>query len=499
MTMVPEDADERRLLMELAAAHLNVPPGSEQPFQITQNDRVGDAPVLAHPGFRGSDFLPDWRAARRLAHGGFIVFPDNRGTRSKTLLVTAKGLDAYQVMVRSSHQQQATTTGNQISLDLIKNNGATEPVNPPRPVDVFFAYSHKDESLLDEMREHLALLRRQGRIGEWYDRKIEAGEEWGRQIDQKLESCDLILLLVSASFMNSDYCFEKELNAAIYRHVRNEARVIPIILRPFDNWKNAPFGQLQALPRDGQAVMTWPNRDEAWVNVVAGIRKVVETLSRMPPRAEASRLTSDQPALEKDAPIADEIYEPGLVEYLGDVQKSSAEIWSRLRALDEFGPEFAKGPKPSALPSQSGDPVSDVEGPIAVFSELAVWLADAGSTIEAEMIPMHAAWSCLRACDVLFGSLLPVETPEDRERAKELLSTIPGHPEHFPELIAGLGDTKGKLDAYRGKSAELNSAVRRFERALQDSIEVLTEGRAVAAYLSEVLARRLEESTSSTT
>jgi internalin A len=96
---------------------------------------------------------------------------------------------------------------------------------------LFYSYAHKDESLRNELETHLKLLQRQGRIESWHDRDIEAGDEWKRKIDDNLERADIILLLVSADFIASEYCYEKEMTRAIERHEKNEARVIPVIVR----------------------------------------------------------------------------------------------------------------------------------------------------------------------------------------------------------------------------------------------------------------------------
>jgi internalin A len=144
-------------------------------------------------------------------------------------------------------------------------------------VRLFYSYAHKDESLRNELETHLKLLQRQGRIESWHDRDIEAGDEWKRKIDDNLERADIILLLVSADFIASDYCYEKEMTRALERHEKNEARVIPVIVRDV-NWRNAPFAKLQALPKDGLAVTKWPDKDSAWRNVSEGIEKVVSQM-----------------------------------------------------------------------------------------------------------------------------------------------------------------------------------------------------------------------------
>ncbi|WP_437682868.1 pentapeptide repeat-containing protein [Sorangium sp. So ce131] len=146
-----------------------------------------------------------------------------------------------------------------------------------RPIRLFFSYSHKDEALRDALETHLALLKREGLLQSWHDRRIAAGDAWAGQIDEHLHEADVILLLVSADFLASDYCFDREMRRALERHDAGEARVIPVILRQTD-WHSAPFARLQALPNDGKPVTSWQNPDEAWTEVAKGIRRAVEAL-----------------------------------------------------------------------------------------------------------------------------------------------------------------------------------------------------------------------------
>jgi tetratricopeptide (TPR) repeat protein len=146
-----------------------------------------------------------------------------------------------------------------------------------RPVTLFYAYAHEDEALRDELEAHLSLMKRNGLISEWHDRQIGAGSEWAGQIDEHLRTADVILLLVSSSFISSNYCYDVEVREAMRRHESRDAIVVPVILRSVD-WHSAPFGKLQALPKDAVAITSWSNRDEAFTNVTEGIRRLIEEL-----------------------------------------------------------------------------------------------------------------------------------------------------------------------------------------------------------------------------
>lgn len=159
-------------------------------------------------------------------------------------------------------------------------------------VAVFFSYSHKDEKLRDRLEPHLAMLKRDRVIETWHDRKISAGTEWAQAIDDNLNTAGIILLLISADFLASDYCYSIEMQRAMERHEAGEARVIPIILKPVD-WAGAPFGKLQAFPTNAKPVTTWSNRDQAWTNIAQGIRQAALEMAEI---LQNRRLQAGEPS-----------------------------------------------------------------------------------------------------------------------------------------------------------------------------------------------------------
>jgi TIR domain len=148
-----------------------------------------------------------------------------------------------------------------------------------QPIPVFISYSHKDENHRDKLVAHLRPAERDGVLKIWYDRKISPGSEWAAVISKEIDSARIILLLISIDFCNSKYCYEIEMERALARHDSNEARVIPVILRPSD-WKSSPFGKLGALPRDGKPVVTYPLRDAAYTEIAIALRRVAEELRK---------------------------------------------------------------------------------------------------------------------------------------------------------------------------------------------------------------------------
>jgi hypothetical protein len=166
---------------------------------------------------------------------------------------------------------------------------------------VFFSYSHADEGLRDQLEKQLSLLKRQGIIDVWHDRRISAGEDFAEQIDQHVESDDIILLLISSDFLDSDYCYEKEMMRAIERHHAGEAIVIPVILRACD-WHGAPFGKLNASPPDGRPVTQYPDRDQALLEVAKAVRAAAEKLGKKSAPARRAATSVPTPAASAAVP-----------------------------------------------------------------------------------------------------------------------------------------------------------------------------------------------------
>ena len=144
-------------------------------------------------------------------------------------------------------------------------------------LSVFFSYCHKDEDLQKDLDTHLFILKRQDIINTWHDRRITSGKELDNEISENLKNADIILLLISADFLASRYCYEIELKRAMIQHDEGKSRVIPIILRAC-SWKNAPFAKLKALPNDGKAVTLWSDRDAAFNDVVNGIERTISEI-----------------------------------------------------------------------------------------------------------------------------------------------------------------------------------------------------------------------------
>lgn len=145
----------------------------------------------------------------------------------------------------------------------------------PKEVEIFLSYAREDQKLLNELLKHLAILKRTGMAILWQDQDISAGTVWRKTLDKHMDTADIILLLISSDFIASDFCYSIEMQRAMKRHARHEACVIPVILRATD-WHDAPFTILQALPKNAKPVVSWSNKDEAFLSVAKGIQGVIK-------------------------------------------------------------------------------------------------------------------------------------------------------------------------------------------------------------------------------
>jgi hypothetical protein len=146
-----------------------------------------------------------------------------------------------------------------------------------RPVRVFVSYAHNDQSLWQELSKHLQVLKRQGLVDMWDDRSLKPGDDWESEISARLEAADIVLLLISADYIASDYLYSKELTRILEKHQAGQAIALPVLLRPV-NWAGTPIAELQALPKDGTPVTVWSNRDSAWTSVAEGLRQAIDRL-----------------------------------------------------------------------------------------------------------------------------------------------------------------------------------------------------------------------------
>ncbi len=164
-------------------------------------------------------------------------------------------------------------------------------MSQPTPVKLFISYSHKDETYKNRFDMGLKPLKRLNLIDVWQDRQLLAGEEFEKTIFDEIAKAEVICLLVSPHFIDSDYCFSKEMEEALKKRKQGGTSVIPILLRATPLWHKFEIGRLNALPKDGKPVDNWENEDEAWLDVVMKINELVDYIQNNPARSSMTAAT----------------------------------------------------------------------------------------------------------------------------------------------------------------------------------------------------------------
>jgi len=163
-------------------------------------------------------------------------------------------------------------------------------MNQPIPIKVFVSYAQEDESFKKELDIQLKLIGMQIPIKVWTKDKIIAGQIRNDEINNALQSADIVLLLVSNNFLVSDENnFQVKRSLELY--TEGKVTVISIILRPTP-FTNHELGKFLALPKLAKPISTWSDKDEAWLDVSEGLKKVFNSITEKKANSTQSNLVT---------------------------------------------------------------------------------------------------------------------------------------------------------------------------------------------------------------
>ncbi len=144
-------------------------------------------------------------------------------------------------------------------------------------VKIFISYSSKDAALMDDLLTQLKVLTiNDKQIELWQDGLLEPGLQWDDEIKDKLHAAHIVLMLISANFLTTEYIWNIEVQNTLSRQERGEVSALPVILSPCA-WMQTPLAQFQALPRKGRPVTDFPDRNTALLEVVNGVQRVIKS------------------------------------------------------------------------------------------------------------------------------------------------------------------------------------------------------------------------------
>jgi hypothetical protein len=161
---------------------------------------------------------------------------------------------------------------------IVTNIGKGKTLNQDLKLKIFLSYSHKDNLIpnqnIEAFRRHLAPLKDNGFVEEWYDRFLLAGDKIKEKIDCNIENADIICLFLSAYSLDSFEC-KAEKRKAIELNKKKNIPVIPIILSKCGLKDYPEFDGLLAIPTDGKPVSEFSDNNEAWYDVYQNLKPVI--------------------------------------------------------------------------------------------------------------------------------------------------------------------------------------------------------------------------------
>jgi formylglycine-generating enzyme required for sulfatase activity len=183
------------------------------------------------------------------------------------------------------------------------------------PLKTFIIYAHADRAYKDALVKNLKIsLVQAKRIDLWHDDNIPLGAEWDKTIKKHLESADLVLILVSAAALASDYISSQELRITFDRLREGVVRVVPIIVEHCPWEFNPILAGLQGLPQDMKPVSDHANQNQVWTDIIRKLNGLVEAKwreddekiaqtesDRIAAQAEADRIAAEKRAADQEA------------------------------------------------------------------------------------------------------------------------------------------------------------------------------------------------------
>ncbi|WP_395746585.1 COR domain-containing protein [Prosthecobacter sp.] len=152
---------------------------------------------------------------------------------------------------------------------------------------IFISYSKSNVAQRKRLESELKILRNEGLLeSHWHDRMIDPGDEWDKKIQRELREADVILILISAASLSTDYITEHEIPKAMKLHKAGETIVVPIVLESC-RWDKTALGALNALPDKAKALNNWKPSSEGWHSVSNGLARVLEKLMKESPERVA--------------------------------------------------------------------------------------------------------------------------------------------------------------------------------------------------------------------
>ncbi len=181
-------------------------------------------------------------------------------------------------------------------------NANDRPDEHEKTVHVFVSYAREDKRWLDpEYRYNLIpflaeSLRRHNMVF-WYDTELKPGDVFRRQIESEIDQAQIAVLIVSQSFLNSEFIEQVEMPRIAERARRGETIVIPVLVEPCD-WGDYPFLADRQMVPSANPLIDFTESEAKWAKVkfqiLDGLKAQIKRIRETPQsQAPASRATAE--------------------------------------------------------------------------------------------------------------------------------------------------------------------------------------------------------------
>lgn len=163
-----------------------------------------------------------------------------------------------------------------------------EPVDPPQrvfsvndfkeienfeklPKKLFISYSSKNSDFVKRFNTHLEILKSNGDLDPWYDRKIESGTRWDDTIKEEMNRADLIIFMLSPDFLATEYIMKVEVPLALKKFgTSKKLFFIELLPCSWDKTELSDFQQTDNSAETGKNILTieTAENDRNWKKVI---------------------------------------------------------------------------------------------------------------------------------------------------------------------------------------------------------------------------------------
>ncbi len=166
-----------------------------------------------------------------------------------------------------------------------------------KSLNIFISYSHKNMKYKEKLLISLEALKQSYNIEPWHDGMIDAGSNIDDNIKLAMNKADIILLLVTDSFMASHYCMKKELDDAMKRENQGKCIVVPVMFQETVLSDILSFAKHNRIPEDGKPIATgFKNQNQGCTHAVNMLKGMIDSKF---PKCKKSAIRVCEPRITK--------------------------------------------------------------------------------------------------------------------------------------------------------------------------------------------------------